>query len=109
MMAYTEEETNYLKQQVNPGANPDKDTIASLAKALDKSTRSIISKLRCMGLYKAVGYLSKTGLPPTTKEEIVEEIAKAMQCTSEELLGLEKANKTTLMKLLERLKQDKQC
>ena len=60
---------------------------------------SIVGKLCNMKLYVGV-HDPKTKAPIVTKDALVEHIAEAMQLHSEQLIGLEKANKSTLLKIL---------
>jgi hypothetical protein len=78
-------------------------TVETIAASVGKSTRSIVAKLSRMGAYHKKEYVSKTGAKPVSKEELVSQIANIIGKTSEELGGLEKANKTTLSLLLDYL------
>lgn len=97
---------NYTKEQesrMNVVYNPDAaevervEAVELLAEEFDKSTRSIIAKLTAMQLYVPKTYKSKTGKAPEKKESIVTDIAKALEVN--ELPGLEKATKNTLLRI----------
>jgi DNA-binding Xre family transcriptional regulator len=90
---YTTEESQYLLEKYN-GEN-----VEELAKALNKTPKSIIGKLSKLGVYQKKEYLSKTGEKPITKLEIVATIASRLRCNPEDLIGLEKTPKSTLIKL----------
>ena len=91
---YTPEMTAYIVAESK--SNPTKDTVAVLAVAAGKTTRSIIAKLSREGVYKAAEYVNKNGEKPEPKAEIVEEIASLLGVASETLGGLDKATKAAL-------------
>lgn len=95
---YTEEQTAFMVEAYT--ANPTKATVEMLAEKLGKGVKSIVAKLARQGVYQKTEYKTKTGETPTSKEELVEKIASLMGCPSDELGGLEKANKTTLVRLV---------
>jgi len=74
------------------------DNVDELALMLGKSKRSIIGKLSRMGIYKKKEYLTKAGLNPVSKQELVDRIAARLGI---DLTGLEKAPKQTLARLSE--------
>ena len=66
-----------------------------------KPVRSIIAKLSKMGIYVSKVRQSKvTGNKPETKEQIVAKIEKRFGVLESEFMGLEKAPKLVLVKLL---------
>lgn len=98
--------TNYTKQQTdyivgNYSADPNMDTVNSLAQELGKSPKSIIGKLSREGVYKRSAYVSKTGDTPVTKVELVKMISYNLSLTDfdADLEGLEKAPKQVLFLL----------
>ena len=80
-------------------SNPTKDTVASLAREFNKSTRSIVAKLVREGVYKAQPRTTKTGAPVVRKAEIVAEISLELGATAGSP-SLEKASKADLQNLL---------
>ena len=101
MMSYNKEDTELVINVYSE--NPTKETVEYLAKKLSKSTKSIIGKLSREGVYRREVYRSKTGELPTTKAEIVSNIASVLGIEVENLAGLEKSPKTTLKVLEEAL------
>lgn len=98
-MSYTTEITQYLIKEYEN--EPTKATVEKLAEEIGKSTKSIIGKLSREGVYQREIYLSKTGEPPITKNEIVNNIAEALGIEVETLSGLEKSPKAALKALEE--------
>lgn len=74
-------------------ANPNRETVDSLASKYDKAPRSIIAKLVREGVYKAAERVTKAGAPIVRKEEIVANIENAVGF---ELPTLVKASKADL-------------
>jgi hypothetical protein len=101
MMSYNKEDTELVINIYSE--KPTKETVEYLAKKLSKSTKSIIGKLSREGVYRREVYRSKTGEVPTTKVEIVSNIASVLGIEVEDLVGLEKSPKTTLKALEEAL------
>lgn len=104
---YSEEEVAEILKTYNP--EDDEETrdaaILELTEKLERSRASIVSKLSSLKLYVKKGRTTKSGDPIISKEDLVEMIAKQMQLTSEQLPGLEKANKPTLKKIYESLQK----
>lgn len=92
---YTNEQSTKLVADFLAGAS-----VESLAETFGKSTRSIVAKLSREGVYKAKERTTKNGEKVISKEEFVELIADKLACNMEDLTGLEKANKTTLERIL---------
>ena len=70
----------------------------------DKTSRSLVAKLAKMGIYKAKPKISTvTGEKAETKEQIVGKIAKSLDMKEDELEGLDKSPKLTLVRLLKQL------
>jgi hypothetical protein len=102
-MNYSEEQTQYIVEEYK--TNPNRETVESLAKELNKSIKSIIGKLSREGVYRREIYKTKTGELPVTKTEIVSNIADSLAIEVDSLLGLEKAPKATLKNLETALKE----
>lgn len=79
--------------------------VEQIAEALEVPVRSVISKLSSLGVYKKKVYLTKRGEPPVKKSEYIERIANALDMDLELLESLEKANKSLLMVISERLER----
>lgn len=74
--------------------------IKELALKYGKSDKSIVGKLAVEKVYKKKVYLSKVGLIPETKKEIIAKLSNALGIDPEKLQGLEKAPKNELMLVL---------
>ena len=96
-MNYTEDQTKHIIAEYKE--KPNRETVESLAKELDKSVKSIIGKLSREGVYRREIYKTKSGDLPVTKVEIVSNIADSLGLEVENLFGLEKTPKATLKKL----------
>jgi hypothetical protein len=72
------------------------DVVKLFANDFAKSTRSIIMKLVREEVYVKKAYVSKNGEKPERKSAIVEDIAKVLNVTSEQLPQLEKATVAAL-------------
>ena len=101
-MNYTLEETHYICKRYKQ--EPTRETVNDLATELDRSPKSITGKLSKEGVYRRTPYMTKTGEPPITKIEIVEQIANQLDLDSENLNGLDKTPKQVL-KLLDKTLQ----
>lgn len=97
-MNYTAEMTEKLREEYL--ANPNRETVAKLAKDLGKSEKSIIGKLAKEGIYQRESYTTKTGEKPITKNELVADIESILEVN---LAGLEKTPKLVLKRLLDAL------
>ena len=95
---YTEEMVKVLVERYE--ANPSRETVDALAEELGKTSRSIISKLSNLGIYKAVERTTKSGKPVVRKVELVGAICYALGL---ELPSLEKVSKTDLEKIAAKL------
>jgi hypothetical protein len=93
-MSYTKEITAHMLEAYT--AEPTRDTVDALAEKYGKSVKSIIGKLSREGVYRREIYKTKAGLKPVTKQELVAEIASAMDAEEWQLAGLEKAPKQAL-------------
>ena len=98
-MNYSEEQTKYMTDLYL--STPSRSTVEVLAEEMDKSIKSIIGKLSREGVYRREIYKTKSGETPVTKVEIVSNIADTLGLEVDNLLGLDKAPKSTL-KILEK-------
>jgi hypothetical protein len=97
-------EAEALLREVYGTAENDADrkvAVANLAETLGKTPASVRAKLSNMELYVKPERVTKNGDPIVKKDELVELIATQIGKPSDELPGLEKANKTTLQALVE--------
>ena len=79
----------------------NKETATEIAAKIGKSPRSVIAKIKSMGLSYAVQRpVRKDGSPITRKMDTVIAIAKALDMDALELEGLTKAPKSALEALL---------
>lgn len=101
---YTVDELKELEAVYNPEDNEQDraKAVEDLVELLGRSKTSVIAKLSSMKLYKRPESL-KDKMPIVTKDAMVEIIAAKMQLHSEQLPGLEKANKSTLKKIMDSL------
>jgi len=76
---------------------PTKDTVAKLARNMQKTPRSIIAKLVREGVYIAQPRVTKTGAPIIRKSELVEQIQENLGIN---LPSLAKASKQDLETLV---------
>ena len=98
-MNYSEEQTKYMTALYL--STPSRSTVEALAEEMNKSIKSIIGKLSREGVYRREIYKTKSGETPVTKVEIVSNIADTLGLEVDNLLGLDKAPKSTL-KILEK-------
>ena len=96
-MNYSEEQTKYMTDLYL--STPSRSTVEVLAEEMDKSIKSIIGKLSREGVYRREIYKTKSGETPVTKVEIVSNIADTLGLEVDNLLGLDKAPKSTLKTL----------
>ena len=97
MSNYSEVETQELIAQYIDA--PSRATVEAMAKQHNRSLKSIIGKLSREGVYQRESYKTKTGEKPTTKIELVHQIADHLAVDVEELFGLDKAPKQALIYL----------
>ena len=96
-MNYTEEQTAFLVEKYQE--NPSMETVLLLAEKYGKTTKSIIGKLSREGVYKRAVYKSKSGELPSTKVELVNNIAENLGIEVENLFGIDKSPKSALKEL----------
>lgn len=93
---YTDEMVKVLVERYE--AAPTRETVDILAEEMDRTSRSIISKLSNLGIYKrAERSVTKAGKPVVRKSELVEAIGAAFGI---EVPSLEKASKSDLENLV---------
>ena len=96
---YTAEQTAALvSRYVDEGVS-----VADLATAFGKTTRSIIAKLSREGVYQKKAYVSKTGEAVVKKDALADKMAEVFGLTEAEADSLTKANKTALKKILDKV------
>ena len=93
---YTQAMTDKMVETYS--ANPTRETVDELAKALGKNTRSVIAKLSREGVYKAQPRTTKSGEPIVRKAELVAQVQDALGI---ELPSLVKASKADLQRLID--------
>ena len=98
MSNYTQDQTAYMIAEYEASDNKP-ETVEKLAEELGKSKKSIVGKLSREGVYKRVSYVTKSGVAPITKVELVRNIASNLELDDTKLDGLEKAPKQVLMLL----------
>ena len=98
MSNYTQDQTAYMIAEYE-ASNNKPETVEKLAEELGKSKKSIVGKLSREGVYKRVSYVTKSGVAPITKVELVRNIASNLDLDDTKLDGLEKAPKQVLMLL----------
>ena len=96
-MSYTKEMTKEILEAYE--AEPTRATVDELSEKYNKSVKSIIGKLSREGVYRREVYTTKTGLKPTTKLELLAEIAGLLDLEDWQLGGLDKSPKQTLLNL----------
>ncbi len=78
----------------------NKDFVAEAAKTLGKTTKSIISKLVSLKVYKTEAKVSKTGVPVISKKELVAQVEAHFGFS---VPSLTKATKVDLQNLVDNL------
>jgi hypothetical protein len=82
----------------------DYDSASAFASAHGLSVRSVISKVKHLGIsYTPKAKVVSTAGPRITKADLVEAIAKAMALDVESISGLDKADANALRTLLEHI------
>ena len=102
--------SNYTEAQVTDMVaryteKPDRETVESLAKELNKSIKSVIGKLSREGVYQKTEYLTKSGEKPVTKLELVSALGDVLDIPDQWLEGLEKAPKPVLKRIVDMLEE----
>jgi hypothetical protein len=99
MKKYTFEQEEEIKARYI--LNPTAATVSALAAEFNVPVRSIIAKLSHFNIYKAKRYVSKSGMPPIKKAELVQKLAPIFK--DFELEQLEKLSKPLIIKLISHL------
>lgn len=94
---YTDEMVERLVTEYN--ANPTRETVENLAEELDRTTRSVISKLSNLGVYKAEK-AAKASKDTVRKSDIVAEVSSYVGSDLESLTKATKADLELLVKAL---------
>lgn len=97
---YTDKMVERLEAEYT--AEPTRETVDRLAEEFAKSPRSIIAKLSRMGIYITPPRTTKAGKPIVKKEDMVEEICKALDVEAPSLV---KTNKLDLEKLVNAVRE----
>lgn len=98
MSNYTNDQTVYIVAEYE-NSDDKTETLNRLSQELGKSKKSIVGKLSREGVYKRVSYVTKSGVAPITKVELVKNIAANLELDEHQLEGLEKAPKQVLILL----------
>lgn len=88
---YTPEMTAKLVSDYNNGKG-----VEDIAKALNKSVRSVVAKLTREGIYKKKEYVSKSGEKPVKKDVHADAIGKILNMSENDTTSLAKCNKRAL-------------
>lgn len=99
-MPYTDTQVAALQKAANDFGTLNGEIAARLADELGQSKRSVIAKIKSLGLDYAVAAKPVKGTRSTTKAEYVAAIAKALDADATDLAGLEKATALGLSRLL---------
>lgn len=100
-MRYTKEQEEKLRRLYLD----EKWSVEDISNEMNLSTRSIVTKLSLMRIYVRRQYRDKTGERPISKSELVEQIAPYLNMPVEVMSSLEKANKTILKRILDKLQE----
>lgn len=95
---YTPEQTVQIVEQYAAGT-----AVESIAESFGKSVRSIVAKLSREGVYQKKQYVTKSGNPAVKKDTFADNIAALCGFTEAETESITKANKTALIKILQKL------
>jgi molybdopterin-guanine dinucleotide biosynthesis protein A len=106
----TEKTVNYTPEQTVAivaayVAAPTAETVEGLAALYAKSVRSIVAKLSREKVYQKKAYVSKTGVAPVKKDELADRLSAMFNLTEPEAESLTKANKTALLKILQKFEE----
>ena len=80
-------------------------TVASIAKRLEVSDRSVIAKLSSLGIYVKKSYVTKRGELPVSKNVYIDRIGKLLDMDPSLLDSLEKVTKQCLVLMESRIKE----
>ena len=96
---YTPEQTAKIVADYQAGVSTE-----TIANELGKTVRSIVAKLSREGVYKPKAYVSKTGAAVIKKDNVADELGVICGLSESETESLTKANKTALLKILDKLR-----
>ena len=99
-MPYTDTQVAALQKAANDFGTLNGEIAARLADELGQSKRSVIAKIKSLGLDYAVAKKPVKGTRATSKAEYVAAIAKALDADASMLEGLEKSTAKALSGLL---------
>lgn len=99
-MAYTEKQVAALQNAAKQYGTLNGAIAGQLADELGQSKRSVIAKIKSLGLDYAVAKKPVKGTRATSKADYVAAIAKALDADASTLAGLEKATTLSLSGLL---------
>ena len=91
---YTPEQTVAMLADYAAGVS-----VATIAEALGKTTRSVIAKLSREKAYVKKEYVTKTGEKSVKKDAHADAIGAVLKLSEAEIESLTKANKTALVKI----------
>lgn len=92
---YTDEQIAFMVEEYTHA--PSKETVAFIADKLEVSSRSVIGKLSRLKIYQKVPYTPKYADKPVSKEELVHEICEMLDLDYEQMVGLTKSQKPSLL------------
>jgi len=95
MSFYTDEITKYIVDTYL-SAEDKEQCVLDLMEKYDKPKKSIIGKLSKEKVYIKQGYVSKTGHPPITKLELVNQLADLVNADPDKMLSFQKITKLEL-------------
>lgn len=98
---YTDEQIAFMVEEYTHA--PSKETVAFIADKLEVSSRSVIGKLSRLKIYQKVPYTPKYADKPVSKEELVHEICEMLDLDYEQMVGLTKSQKPSLLYIVEQL------
>jgi hypothetical protein len=99
-MPYTEKQVAALQNAAQQFGTLNGELAGKLAADLGQSKRSVIAKIKSLGLPYAVASKPVKGTRATSKADYVAAIAKALDADASTLAGLEKATALSLSGLL---------
>ena len=102
---YTDEQIAFMVEEYTHA--PTKETVAFIADKLEVSSRSVIGKLSRLKIYQKVPYTPKYADKPVSKEELVHEICEMLDLDYEQMVGLTKSQKPSLLYMVEVLHKNK--
>lgn len=98
---YTDEQISFMVEEYT--YSPTKDTVLLLADKFEVSARSVIGKLSRLGIYQKTPYTPKYAEKPVSKEELVHDICEMLDLDYEQMIGLTKSQKPSLLYMVNEL------